>query len=52
MVQRGDGIGIALDGGVAVINPLIQRLDFVPLDGLIVPLVKAKAAEREREADE
>src|SRR5208282_2632948 len=52
MVQSGDGIGVALNGGVFFIDHLVQSLDFGALNGLVIPLPGAKAAKAEREDNE
>ena len=51
-VHGRNGIGIALDGGVAVVNHLVQGLDLGALDGLRIPLIHAQATEAERKGDE
>jgi hypothetical protein len=41
-----------MDGGVPVIDHLVQGLDFVALDGLFIPLPGAQPAKAESQEDE
>ena len=52
VIQDRNGIGVILDGGVFLINHLVQHFNFIALDGLFIPLICAKATERERKGDQ